>query len=565
MAANDGEVEIEYVDMDEYIKHVGEFGRYQLLILFLIIIGTFPLVFPVLIFYYIGHGPKWKCNPNTIEDFTSLCTSNTSVYESTNATRCDMNRTHWIYEDLGKSTIVTEFDLVCNRSWLDALTGSVVFIGWGIGIIIMGYLSDRYGRKRVMYPCLQLSLVCLLMHAFVYDIWVLIVLRFFMGFLFSGPALNQFIMIMELVGSKYRVIATTITSFVWPGAAFVLTLKAYYIESWRILCLMCSAPYLLGFLTMICVPESVRWLNQKGRQNEAETILKRVARMNKKKLPPFLALQFQESEGTNTVSYLDLFKKCGIAQLVVLQGFMWFHVGMTYYTINWEFADIGGDMYINSILSFVVELPGNFITLYTLQKFGRKKTTFSFAACTAFACFVIACIPKVESLETLRITFGLLGKGAASCMFICIYLWSSEIYSTVARTQGMAINIVTSRAGAACSPFINQLDQLHPAGPFILMTITSVMATIVCAILPETLNTPTRETLNDMMTHPNAIQIHNVSNFNTDDFHTGGDTSTNNQSAPYSTLVNETNGDDENNDELTTSTHDQQDQEVNYV
>lgn len=61
----------------------------------------------------------------------------------------------------------------------------------------------------------------------------------------------------------------------------------------------------------------------------------------------------------------------------------------------------------------------------------------------------------------------------------------------------MGINIITSRAGAATSPFIKLLDKLHPAAPFATVGITSLLATLCSLTLPETLNQATRETLDD--------------------------------------------------------------------
>jgi Sugar phosphate permease len=141
--------------------------------------------------------------------------------------------------------------LVCKDSWLDALAGSIVFIGWAIGIVCLGYLSDRFGRRKVMYPAMFLTILTVMAHAFVNSIWQLIVIRFIMGFVYSGPSLNQYVLSAELVGPKKRVLSTTFASAVWPIGAFLMTLKAYYIQDWRYLSLACSIPYLLGLFTCL--------------------------------------------------------------------------------------------------------------------------------------------------------------------------------------------------------------------------------------------------------------------------------------------------------------------------
>lgn len=508
---NDNVQETE-VDVDTFIEHAGNFGRYQILIMIMITISAFPTSYPVLLFYFIGHGPSWRCEDNT----HPVCYNDTSIHDPEDATRCRINRTQWTYDHANKSTIVTEFDLVCDRAWLDALSGSSAFIGWGLGILVTGYISDQYGRKKVMFSCLGLMLITMMGHYFVTGIWMLIILRFIMGVFFSAPALLQFVMLVELIAPKYRVIACNVCQFAWPIAAGLLVLKAYYLNSWRTLCLLCSAPYFVVLLTAFFVPESVRWLHTKGRKHAAQDILRRVARTNRKSLPPNLTLKDIDDTATlKKVTYWDMVRRKRIFKQILAQGFIWFHCGLTYYALNWEFADIGGDMYINSILSFLVELPGNVIIILTLQRFGRKRMNLIFSALTALACLAVACMPKTESLKHVRLVFGLLGKCFISCLFGGIYMWSSELFATVTRTQGMAIMIVTSRIGAAMSPFIKLLYKLHPSAPFTLMTATSAVATLLCVTLSETVNQKTRETLEEMLeTHTVMTELPVVTDFN---------------------------------------------------
>ena len=144
-----------------------------------------------------------------------------------------------------------QFELICNHASLDALVGSILFIGWGIGGICMGILSDRYGRKTVMYPALFMMILCLALHAAASNIWQLLVIRFFMGFFYSAPALNRLIIAVETVGPNRRVLAAAILFLLWPVNSIVLTVKAYYIDNWRNLALVCSVPYFIVLLTVL--------------------------------------------------------------------------------------------------------------------------------------------------------------------------------------------------------------------------------------------------------------------------------------------------------------------------
>jgi len=503
-----GNADEESIDIDEYLKRGGECGRFQIMVEAILLLSMLPTVFPIMSFYYLGVDPKWKCSENILHNKNSFCSNSTGItYEHTNKARCELNRTEWSYAFSGRSTIVTEFDLVCDRAWLDALNGSILFIGWGMGSLLLGTLSDKFGRKRVMYPSFFMCLVCLFLHTFVQSINQLLTVRFLMGFFYASPALNTVILLLEIIGPNKRVYGNAVATLLWPIGAFVLTMKAYYIKDWRKLAMYCSAPYFVGIFLGIFVPESVRWLNLQGRTKEAEKILRRAARMNKRTISPLVSLKpaagdIENNNKKKSASYWDLFGNCKILKIVLAQAFLWFNCGMTYYTLSWAFADLGGDMYLNFLLSFIVEIPSSFISMVAIQRFGRCRATFVCNIFLVLSCLGVACIPKTDQFKIIRVTIGLFGKFMISNVFNAIYVWSSEIYPTAVRSQGMGINIITSRAGAATSPFIKVLDSLHPAAPFGLLTVTSIIASLCILVLPETLNKPTRETMADMLQEP---------------------------------------------------------------
>ena len=101
-------VDVESVDMDEYLRRGGECGRYQIWVVTLITITVTPLTFPILIFYYIGHDPMWSCVNNATSTF---CKNNTNLYEHDDKERCSIPRSEWMYHTSGRTTFATEVPL----------------------------------------------------------------------------------------------------------------------------------------------------------------------------------------------------------------------------------------------------------------------------------------------------------------------------------------------------------------------------------------------------------------------------------------------------------------------
>ena len=57
------------------------------------------------------------------------------------------------------SSVVQEFDLVCQRSYLSSVFSSLYMLGALVGSYLFGWISDRSGRMNsLMMACLTCSL-----------------------------------------------------------------------------------------------------------------------------------------------------------------------------------------------------------------------------------------------------------------------------------------------------------------------------------------------------------------------------------------------------------------------
>ena len=123
-----------------------------------------------------ARSPSWKCTNNS-----SICTQYNTTFSHTDNTRCLLPRTEWQYSVPSDFSITTEFDLVCDRSWMRHLLNSIIFVGWGVGAVTLGYVADNYGRRAVIYPS-QIMIVALgFVTSFMHSVPLVIVCRLFIG------------------------------------------------------------------------------------------------------------------------------------------------------------------------------------------------------------------------------------------------------------------------------------------------------------------------------------------------------------------------------------------------
>lgn len=178
------------------------------------------------------------------------------------------------------TSVVTEFNLVCEDSYKSTLISVIYFFGFFNGAILAGYLSDNYGRRNsILIGSLGNSLFILL--ASWSRNWLEFAFcRFNIGMFGNVAFIASFVYVMEFVGPKYRsMCGVSVQGFFAIGYA-MLSLYGYLAPDWRDhqrLHLTLMVPTVIFyFLT----DESPRWLIARHKFGQAIDILKKVARKN---------------------------------------------------------------------------------------------------------------------------------------------------------------------------------------------------------------------------------------------------------------------------------------------
>lgn len=153
---------------------------------------------------------------------------------------------HWL--DCIFTPFTFQFDLVCDKNPLAAFANSAMYIGWGIGCLPLGIAADYLGRKPILFISYTAVLSSLLVSSFVTSVWQFVILRGVLGFFLTGHGISSFVLGSEIVGRKFRSLIGNVIFVVGTGALLLLTLQAYFIQEWRKLTIICSAPYLACIL-----------------------------------------------------------------------------------------------------------------------------------------------------------------------------------------------------------------------------------------------------------------------------------------------------------------------------
>ncbi|MCS0638464.1 MFS transporter [Streptomyces sp. LP05-1] len=177
--------------------------------------------------------------------------------------------------------------LAISSAQVTGLAAALYVAGACSGALFFGWLTDRFGRKKLFLITLAVYLVATALTAISFSSWWFFLFRFFTGFGIGGEyaAINS--AIDELIPSKYRGrVDLIINGSFWLGAMAGALLSVLALDTdifpkdlgWR---LSFGLGVVLGLVILLVrrhVPESPRWMFIHGHEEGAEKLVADVER-----------------------------------------------------------------------------------------------------------------------------------------------------------------------------------------------------------------------------------------------------------------------------------------------
>ncbi|XP_054013938.1 organic cation transporter protein-like isoform X2 [Hylaeus anthracinus] len=510
-------------------KDVDRFGYYQMITFAIISLPLFLSAGFTLAYVFTAGGVKYRCLVSECEDPANTTFDTPWAVDSVpdisemskciryvvknhsgectnlsfgNETRqCDS----WVY-DPTENTILSEWGLTCDANrWKLTLVGTINNVGQFVGLIFAGYVSDRYGRRTILTLTTFLSGISGLVHSFSVNYWMFLAFEFIDATVAAGIYSAGFILGMEMVGVKGRVLASTIICCMFAVGEMLLGLIAMWMRSWRLVLRMVYGPALLAILMPFLIPESVRWLLANGKHEQVEVIYRKMARINGLQVSEESIKKFKELNAIKTDKAEELAgeKKSPILQVLsssvmmtrlMACSFCWLTNTFVYYGLSLNSVAFAGDKYANFILVAIVEIPAYFLTWFMTDYVGRKITLSSTFLLSGAFCLAIQFVPT-GSWTFLPLILYMGGKWCITMSFSTVYIYTAELFPTNMRHSLLGICSMTGRMGSILSPQTPLLAQIMPELPLILFGCMGLSAGLLSLIFPETLGTKLPDTV----------------------------------------------------------------------
>ncbi|PAV92004.1 hypothetical protein WR25_22122 isoform B [Diploscapter pachys] len=547
---------------DEFLfQHLGEMGRYQRIQFLLVCLPTVIVSMHALSWTFAAVHVPYRCAfDNEKSDAPYYKTSNLLEYKTckdqslmnVNLTRkgekgvtCFYDECHFANDsksvcsehvfDHSKVTYsaIERWEITCDRGYIKATVQAVYYVGPMIGSMTFGVLGDKIGRKKVFFIAIILQIICGLLIPLAPCWPVYALFRLGTGVSHPGIFVIAVVIGMELVGPKYRKLASVITGIFFGLGQVILGIEAMFITDYRCLHVVIASPALLFISYWWIVPESARWLVNQKRYEEADQVLRKAAKTNGVTLPDRWWEQLDdykaadantEGEGSALRSNepvsspsenakapeaeqkygaMDLFRTPELRRRTIVVFFLWPVVSMIYYGMTMKADVLGGDIYINFIFAAAVEVPALILVYLFIDRAGRR-IILAIGYFLAGACLILNWIFTElgwADSNWVAIPQMLITKGSITATYAAIYTYSPELFPTAIRNTAMGCCSTIARVGAVTASYVamwvvERFGKVFMIVPFGVMSVLAAILTIL--FLPETMGKHLPETIQEI-------------------------------------------------------------------
>ena len=360
---------------------------------------------------------------------------------------------------------MSKFELHCASNFAIGSFGMLYFLGFALGSCIVPRLADRYGRKKYFLRLLTLqtvaSGVAIAAPANKAGLLATHLSMFFIGFAAIGRLNVGYCYMLELMPTGHKAQVSSVW-FCFMGSIYIqLTVYYKFVDKswvWPMVYRMSTA-IISMWLIYLYLPESPKWLYDKGEYSECHEAFKVMAQMNGKELniANKLALAtHQPEENCSKISFAKYVKAhprilCNLICMVIV----WMTLVFCFLLISYQVKYFKGDFYINGIANTIPEMLAGGVSGAIVGPLGVKKV-FIINYVLAFVCMLTLVVSDTDN--PLLVVIIILGaKFGVSSGSNIAYVGNSQLFPTLIASTCFGICNVFSRTSTVFAPWVAEL------------------------------------------------------------------------------------------------------------
>jgi MFS transporter, putative metabolite:H+ symporter len=362
---------------------------------------------------------------------------------------------------------------------------SVTFLGMMLGSFLTGFLGDRYGRRFTYQANLAVFGFASIASAFAPSMNVLILLRGIMGLGLGAEMVVGYSTMTEFVPPRARgkwlgaLSAMVVSSL--PASALVGTLMIPRF-GWRAMFVLGGSGALIVWYLRKSLPESPRWLESVGRDEDAEALIeaieREVSRHSGPLPPPSKLARTQQSSGLRSLLGPVLLPRIivGSVTLIVANTLIYgFVLWLPTFFVE-EGRSIAASLGYSLIMSMGAPI-GSAISAFAADSWGRKPTIIA----SSFLTILIGGFyPFIGDPVVLVVVGFFLMIPIYVLVTLLFAIYIPELFPTEVRMRASGIANTFGRGATIVTPFlVVRLLKSHGMGGVLSFLISLLVVQIL--------------------------------------------------------------------------------------
>lgn len=479
--------------MNECLEAVGNNGKFQKIIIYICVLDSLLTTIYTLIISFLTKQPDFfiinKEEPNEVPLHVSyskeICDNSKFIL-----TKDNKSIHNWTYE----------FNLFCDREYLNTLIVYSILIGQLLGTIFLSPIPDIYGRKNIFKVIITVSLIIHINLVLLQNPFHVMISNL-LGGITSFAYTMGFYIIIEYIRNDLTGSVLGVFNAIYPLFGVFLGFFFLTINNFRILFIITTIlSIILSYLTFYYFTESPHWLHSMGRKQECLNVLTFIAKVNDKekdwinfqnKNPDIIKKIGEQKIENNTnkknYSIFQILNFPSQRNKILLLCCLWFASGMNFFGILLNLGHMEGNFFLNGILSFSGEIISELGSGYLADKKGRI-WVMKYSAYLGSISFLIYKFVgmKLKSIFVMGAMFGY------AAIYNVLGIYVPENFPVFIRAKVTGFLIVLLRFSPMLVPYLTQIFGQNVDYIFIIL---GFFAGSILNFLDETLGKPIVESI----------------------------------------------------------------------
>ncbi|XP_064547827.1 solute carrier family 22 member 1 [Drosophila montana] len=504
----------------DIVQHInGNFGRWQLRTILLIFLCKIPTAWFMAVIIYTAPYPKrgeLVCRPgnwndseplqsesrNTDRLFSvqvcnayaqSLSQSFVQRYgQSWNGTQqttlpCERVEHHAAYKSL-----IMEFDLICSRRVLVALTQSSHALGSLLGGLLAHQALRYISPRRLMLLGMLGQIFCGNLTGLVDTYQLHIYFRCLTSVCCTLMYTAGHVILTDITAGKARILVVTLSELFWSIGLVLLPAISIYFDNWSHLYVAISSSLIVLVWLHRWISDAPRWLLRQQRVEPALRLLLESATHNNRMVPLTLDVKLtiyaSELAAKQRSSYCQIWDKETKRRQLVYIHLIWGCAQVLYNIILLMIRSLGeAQVHVNTAALGFAEMLGVFVGLYLIlytRRYWRWAGNLMIVA--GFCTYLVWLLPESDRNSRrvgLELIFWMLLKFANSASIAVLTTCTGEMVSPEKRVLLMLSVVSFGRFCLVVSPLLSTLTVVHRLLPITIIATIGWLYGLVMRLL----------------------------------------------------------------------------------